>query len=109
MLSNHEDVIAAIHSRRTVRVTWPSKDDGGFIQTRRCAPMDYGPARISNDGMPRYHFWDLESDSGANHVLSLRDHQITSVDVLDEEFDPAEFVSWTPNWHVPRSSWGPFN
>lgn len=108
MLMNHNDVIAAIHQLRETSVTWPSQD-GGQIQVRRCAPMDYGLARISKDGKPRYHFWDLESPSGKNHNLSLRADQISDVTILDTIFDPDAFVTWTTNWVVPRNTWGRHN
>ena len=45
MLSNHDEVIQAIHDLREVRVTLVSRDGDGAQLTRRCAPMDYGPAR----------------------------------------------------------------
>ncbi len=109
MLPNHEEILRAIHEKREVSVTWPSKDDGGSLQTRRCAPMDYAPARISSKGENRYHFWDFESDSGKNHNLSLTAEQISSVEVLETSFDPADFVSWTTKWSVARTSWGDFN
>lgn len=109
MLNNHDDVISAIHQRHEVLVTWRSQDDGGRIQTRRCAPMDYGPGRIAKDRAPRYHFWDLESDSEKNHTLSLRADQISSVEVLDSIFDPHDFVTWQPNWLLRRETWGALN
>jgi len=109
VLSNHDDVIAAIRERCEVRVTWPSQDDGGQMQTRRCAPMDYGPGKIARNRQPRYHFWDLESDSGKNHTLSLRADQISEVMILDTTFDPANFVSWKTDWVLPRDTWGGFN
>lgn len=109
MLSHHDEVIQAIHDLREVRVTFVSKDDDGAQLTRRCAPMDYGPARSMKVPEDRYHFWDFESDSGANHVLSLPDTQVVSVDVLPSTFDPSTFVTWATSWHVARTSWGDFN
>lgn len=112
MLPNHDEIIQAILDRREVRVTWPSQDDGGAIQSRRCAVMDFGFSRRFHDQNPRYHFWDFESDSGASHNLSLLASQITHVEVLASTFDPADFVTWDTNrsrWHVDRTSWGSFN
>lgn len=109
MLANHADILDAIHDRREVAVTWASKADGGRTLTRRCAPMDYGTSRSRRDGRPCYHFWDFESDSGANHVLTLSAVQISSVDVLDSTFDPQDFVTWPTNWSVARDSWDPYN
>lgn len=109
MLSNHSEVIAAIHALDEVQVTFISKDDFGAQLSRRCAPMDYGPARSMKVPEDRYHFWDFECDDGANHVLTLPDDQIISVNVLESNFAPSDFVTWKTNWHVARSSWGSFN
>lgn len=108
-LPNHDDVVGAIEALRQVRVTWPSQDDGGSIQTRLCAPMDYGPSRRALSQPSRYHFWDFESDSGKNHTLSLRADQIVSVEVLDSTFDPSDFATWDVGasaWFTPRTTWG---
>ena len=109
MLPNHTDVIKAIQDRHEVLVIFPSKDDQGQVLRRRCAPMDYGAGRISKAQEKRYHFWDFESDSGTNHNLSLTAEQISSVEVLDSTFDPATFVTWETNWHVPRDTWGQYS
>lgn len=109
MLPNHVDVVDAIHSLNEVSLTFPSADDGGLLITRRCAPMDYGPARITKPPEIRYHFWDFESDSPKNHTISLRADMITSVEILTSTFDPASFVTWKTNWHIARTSWGPHN
>ncbi|WGX94378.1 hypothetical protein [Nocardioides sp. L-11A] len=111
-LTNHDAVLEAIEGCREVRVTWPSQEDGGAVQIRRCAPMDYGPSRRASDQTPRYHFWDFESDSGRNHTLSLLAAQIMSVEVLESMFDPSSFVTWDTNqsrWFVQRNSWGEKN
>lgn len=112
MLLNHEEIIRAIHERREVIVTWPSKEDGGKLQSRRCAPMDYGPSRRGVDPSPRYHFWDGDSDSGTPHPLTLLASQITRVEIVDTQFDPATFVTWDlakSPWHVHRTTWGAYN
>ncbi|MCK2035681.1 hypothetical protein KZC51_05985 [Microbacterium sp. SSW1-49] len=108
-LSNHDEIITAIHDLAEVHVSFRSKEDGGAILTRRCAPMDFAPRARANDKTPCYHFWDFESDSPRNHVLSLPASQILSVRVLNSTFDPSAFVTWTPNWFVTRSTWGSYN
>jgi hypothetical protein len=108
-LRNHDEIIQAITDLQEVRVAFRSKEDGGAILSRRCAPMDYGPSRNARNKTPRYHFWDFESDSGRTHTLSLLASQITSVEVLDSSFDPASFVSWKAPWFVVRTTWGNFN
>jgi len=101
-----EEFIAAIHSKSKIRVTFFSKEDGHAL-SRVCAPMDFGPSRRAADKSDRFHMWDYESDT-KNHTLSLLPHQIQSIEVLPEHFDPAEFITWQTNWFVPRD-WGQYS
>lgn len=101
-----EIFIQAIHSKMKIRLVFFSKEDNQQI-VRKCAPMDFGPSRRARDKNDRFHLWDYESDK-FNHVLSLLPMQVVQMDVLDEIFDPVEFVKWdTRNspWFVKRD-WG---
>lgn len=98
-----QQFINAIRSLNKVRLTFHSKEDGSPL-SRVCAPMDFGPSRRAHNKDDRFHFWDYESDQ-KNHVLSLLLNQIISIEVLSEQFDPSEFVTWQPDWFVARD-WG---
>lgn len=98
--------IQAIHDRRRVRLTFFCKEDGCNL-TRVCAPMDYGPSRRATQKNDRYHLWDYESDQ-RNHVLSLDPGQVKAIEVMEETFDPGEFITWTTNWFVARD-WGRYS
>ena len=69
--------------------------------------MDFGPSlrtKLKND---RFHFWDYESDT-QKHTLSLNPDQISNLEVLEETFDPSEFITWDTKqspWFVKRN-WG---
>lgn len=105
----HEEFLDALKKRRKVRLTFYSKEDAGTI-SRSCAPMDHGPSRRARDKSMRYHFWDFDSDSGS-HVLSLSANQIVALQVLDEPFEPGEFITWSTKkspWFVVRD-WGRFS
>lgn len=102
-----ESLIAAIHSKRRLRLTFYSKEDGGQL-VRTCAPMDFGPSRRAKDKSDRYHLWDYDSDTG-RHTLSLLPGQVVNIQVLSDHFEPSEFVTWSTAaspWFVPRN-WGP--
>lgn len=89
-----------------VRVRFFSDEDQAVL-TRKCAPMDYGPTRKYHDGQDRYHLWDYESDE-VQHPLLILPESIESLEVLDQAFDPAGFVTWDVTkspWHVSRD-WG---
>ena len=101
-----EEFINAIHSKNKISVTFYSQKDEG-ITTRTCAPMDIGPKARVNDGIDRYHMWNYTSPSGP-HTVSLTPDQITNIQVLDEKFEPSEFVKWSPSWHISRD-WGQFS
>lgn len=101
-----DNFIQAIHEKQKVQLSFYSKEDGHTL-TRKCAPMDFGPSRRAKNKSDRYHLWDYESDT-KNHVLSLFPDQVQDITVLDENFDPSEFVAWEPNWFVPRD-WGAYS
>jgi len=98
--------ISAIHSLIKVKVTFYSKEDSQLL-TRTCAPMDYAPSSRAKDKSDRFHFWDFESDT-KNHTLSLLPNQVKSIELLNETFNPSDFVTWTPNWTIKRD-WGVFS
>lgn len=104
-----EDFIGAIRAQNKVKLSFHSKEDGVILE-RICAPMDYGPSRRTFDKTERYHLWDYDSDQ-RKHVLSLLPKQVVAMEVLDDRFDPAEFVTWDVKkspWFVERD-WGDYS
>ncbi|HAV5317769.1 hypothetical protein ABTP12_14815 [Acinetobacter baumannii] len=89
----------AIHSKNKVKLIFYSKEDGKNLE-RICAPMDFGPSRRSKNKDERYHLWDYESDQ-SNHVLSLLPIQVINIEILNNNFDPSEFITWD----VKKSPW----
>jgi hypothetical protein len=100
------DFIAAIHSKNKIRLTFFSKEDRSLL-IRTCAPMDFGASRHATNKSDRFHFWDYDSDT-KNHTLSLLPNQVKSIEILEQTFNPAEFVTWSPNWIVARD-WGQYS
>jgi len=98
--------IQAIYDKKKIRVSFYSKEDKEVI-VRICAPMDYGPSRRVTDKSDRFHMWDYESDT-EQHTLSLKPEQISDIEVLEETFEPSEFVTWQTDWIVPRD-WGQYS
>lgn len=101
-----DSFVQAICSKKKIRVTFYSKEDGEVI-VRRCAPMDYGPSKRAKDKSDRFHMWDYESDR-EQHTLSLKPEQIRNIEILDETFEPSEFVTWQTDWIIPRD-WGEYS
>ena len=95
----------AIHQKLILVVTLNSKEKG--IITRRCVPFDFGPSKNAKDKSDRYHFYDLDSPEG-RHNLSILPNQLIYLDITQENFDPADYVKWPPNWFVKRD-WGAFS
>ncbi len=101
-----EDFIQAIKNKSKVLLEFRSKEDGTILE-RVCAPMDYGPSRHAKNNSDRYHLWDYDSDKTC-HTLSLLPNQVINIQVLDEKFDPAEFITWSVEdspWFINRD-WG---
>ena len=92
--------ISAIHSKNKLKVIFLSKEDGRHIN-RTCAPMDFAPSTQAKDKSNRFHFWDYNSDT-ESHTLSLLQEQIVSLEILDEHFEPKEFVTWKTKWGIKR-------
>jgi len=105
-MTKADPFIGAIHSLNKIRLVFFSKEDGAIL-VRRCAPMDFGPSRRAHDKSNRFHMWDYDSDT-KSHTLSLLPNQVKSINILNTQFCPSEFVTWTPNWLVPRD-WGKYS
>lgn len=101
-----DDFVAAIHAKNKILLTFHSKEDRTEL-TRKCAPMDYGPSSRARNKLDRFHSWDYDSDTH-QHVLSLLPNQVLRIEILKETFDPSEFVTWPPQWIIPRN-WGAYS
>lgn len=99
----------AIDSKKKVRLTFFSKEDDSQL-VRKCAPMDFGPSRRAHNKDDRFHLWDYESDTKF-HTLSLLPNQVLDIEIIDEDFCPSEFITWSLNtspWHYKRD-WGQYS
>lgn len=95
--------IEAIHNCKLVELTF--RDSDGDTKIRACIPFDYGPSRRAKDKSDRYHFWDINSHDGS-HNLSLLPSSIITITALEQNFEPSQYVTWTPiKWYITRD-WG---
>lgn len=96
--------LEAIQEKKKITVTFNSKSKG--VITRTCIPFDFGPLRRKNLQVnpDRYHMYDLDSPNGA-HTLGITEDQVVSIAKTDLDFEPATYVTWTPNWYIARD-WG---
>lgn len=110
-VQHKELFIQAIHSRKKIKLTFFSKEDNKVI-TCVCAPMDFGQSKVFNDNIDRFHVWNYSPDLGKEqHPIPLNPSQVKKIEVLEETFDPAEFIKWDfvpSSWHV-RRDWGRFS
>jgi len=101
-MSFRDDFVSAIHQKKLVAVT-AKTDEKGIIE-RKCVPFDYGPGYRPRDGVDYYHLRDVDSPDGP-HNLTLLPSQLLDLKILDETFDPKEYVHGRTGWHVSRD-WG---
>lgn len=101
-----DQFVSAINDKKKVRVTFYSKKDQKSV-TRTCAPMDIGPHSSFPDRGDYFHVWDYDGASGP-HPAPLKRDQIIDLETLSENFEPGDFVTWTPDWTVPRD-WGVYS
>lgn len=105
-MNNYDKFISAVSNLKVVEVTFDSNEKG--VIKRKCIPFDYGPSRRNMSPNPdRFHFYDLDSPEG-EHTLSILPEQLISITILAESFNPATYVTWTPNWFI-RRDWGRFS
>jgi len=106
MATHQEIFLSSIHGKRIVKLQFDSNEKG--LIERICIPFDFGPSRRYKDGADRYHFYDLDSPDG-KHNLSILPEQITELVMLDDVFEPGDYVTWVPiKWIVARD-WGNFS
>src|SRR5512141_1040357 len=86
----------AIQTRHKIRLTFYAEAEHKVLD-HICAPLDYGPGKV--DRSDHFHVWDYESGS-SGHLLSLKPELVRRIDILAEEFDPADFM-----WFINRD-WG---
>jgi hypothetical protein len=103
MIPNHPRFLEAIHEKKKVSVRFYSKADSGVVD-RICAPLDYGPGDGFEAGPNRYWLWDCAPAAGLP-TLGLVPEQILDLQVLGQEFDPAQFGAPPLHWSIPRE-WG---
>ncbi len=106
-MTNHEKFLQSIQDKKYLSVRFNSNEKGDI--ERKCVPFDFGPNKKKNssDLSNRYHFWNISSPDGP-HNLPLLPSQIISIELLDEQFEPGDYVTWVPNWTLKRD-WGPFS
>lgn len=102
----NENFVQAINEKKLVLLKFDSYEKG--IITRTCVPFDFGPSRRYKDGQNRYHFYDLDSPS-SNHNLSILPAQIINIQILDELFEPGNYVTWSPIKCFLQRDWGKFS
>ena len=89
----------AIERKKLVAIV-ADTDSSGRIE-RKCVPYDYG---ASSSGKVCFHFKTLDSPTGG-HIFLCLEKKLIDIKLLDDDFDPAEYITWTPNWHIERD-WG---
>ena len=104
-----EEFYRAINNKLKVRVTFNAKEEGKGQVTRTCIPFDFGASQRVNvkDKTEKYHVLDLDTpDPKGPHPIALRPEQITRLEVLNENFDPGDYIKgWTLNW-IYKRDWG---
>lgn len=98
----------AIRARNMVRIVFRLRD-GEPLLDRIFAPLDFGKSRKAFDRVDRFWLWDEGASDRRPLGLLLR--QIEAMEVLDDHFDPSQFVTWdvkSSPWRISRD-WGQFS
>ncbi len=96
--------IEAIQSKNLIEITWQSKEKG--VITRNCIPYDFGVSHRKGASLTQkyIHAWDISSPTGVPHNIQIIPSAVKDIVVLNEKFDPNEYVKWYPTrWEIPRN------
>ena len=104
-MNKHNLFLEAIRNKNKVKVVVDSKEKGRI--ERHCIPFDYGPSKRYSDQRERYHFYTLDSPEGP-HNLSILPEQLIEIEILNEIFEPGDYVNFEPSWFIPRD-WGKYS
>ena len=101
-----EEFLRAIDNKLKVKVTFNAKEEDKGQVIRVCIPFDFGPSQKTDaiNKSEKYHLLDLDSPE-LPHNLPLDPYQIIHLEVLNEAFDPADYVKWKPKW-IYKRNWG---
>jgi hypothetical protein len=88
----------AIQRKKIIRLTYVTKDLHQLV--RKCAPLDMAPSRRAKIPLYKYHVWDFESQPKP-HIVSLNPNQIIQIEVLEEEFEHKDIITW----YTTKSPW----
>lgn len=104
-MENKENFLKAIDEKLKIKITFDSIEKG--VITRTCIPFDFGPSQKSDaiDKTDKYHVLDLDTPELKPHNLSVVEDKMLKVEILGENFNPSEYVTWEPSWIYPRD-WG---
>ena len=94
MHRDHAVFVRAIKDNRQVKLVFLS-DAGRNKSEKLYGPMLYSPPIAGDETGGEsdcYYFWDFESGSG-KHVLGFPSNTIVSMELTEQAFDPAEFIT----------------
>ena len=106
-MQNKENFLRSIDEKLKIKITFNSAEKGKI--TRTCIPFDFGSSQKDDaiDRTEKYHVLDLDTPEPKPHNLSVTEDKMLKVEVLQESFDPVEYVTWNPpyKWIYSRN-WG---
>lgn len=95
-----------IREKRFVKICADTYSKGEI--KRKAVPFDYGPIQSGKRaGEISFNFFDVDSPSGP-HTFSPTPENLLEIELLDETFDPADYITWDTNWHIARD-WGEYS
>jgi len=88
----HEAFIYALQQKKRIRIQFFSLEEGIPLHLL-CIPLDFGPREHSYYGESIYQCL-LPSDNQQYRIIAIRPKQVQSIELSDQDFDPADFIDW---------------
>ena len=103
-MTNHEKFIQAIQEKRVILIR--KNTDEKWIIERKCIPYDYAIGKKFKDSIKRYWAWHIET----KHPSSAQSEDIINIEILDEYFEPADYISRNPPYDREiQRDWGQYS
>ncbi len=104
MIKFYDELEQAIQQTKKVEIRFKEKETW-ILKDRVCIPYDFGKTKKIKKDM--FHFYDLNPDDWKTHNLSLNPEQIIDLIILEDKFNPCDYVKWDwpYNWNIQRNWW----
>ena len=96
----------AIQTTKCIKISFDFKEKG--IINATAIPFDMGASSRYKDEKIRYYFYILDAENKKPNVAILPE-QLLELEILEQSFDPAEYITWEKISWITKRDWGKYS